>query len=175
MLLPSELASRGAQLASCSVNALIGAANMLYSNIFHFLGTVSRTTLSSIPTGMKHPDYADLINRAAQALFAGAPTALLSRCCDTAVAKATARSWRQGHRRAPVSVLKKLRQLLLMRCVECNELLRSFDLEIPRREGEPPWKRRGPGFMQVRERDGPGSTPRDGRNRLGRPKRVRAD
>jgi hypothetical protein len=29
--------------------------------------------------------------------------------------------------------------------------------------------------MQIRERDGPGSVPRDGRNRLGRPKQIRAD
>jgi hypothetical protein len=122
---------------------------------------------------MQHPDYADLINRAARALFAGAPTALLARECDVLVAKATARSWRQGHRRAPVPVLKKLHRLLHLRCVACNELLRDLGIEIARREGEPPWKRRGLGFMEIRERDGPGSTPRDGRNRLGRPKRVR--
>ena|SRR6516162_1489672 len=121
---------------------------------------------------MQHPHYADLIDRAARALFAGAPNALLARECGLLVAKATARSWRQGHRRAPVSVLKKLHLLLRLRCVECNELLRDFANEIARREGEPPSKRRGPGFMEIRERDGPGSIPRDGRNRLGRPKRV---
>jgi hypothetical protein len=122
---------------------------------------------------MQHRDDADLINRAARALFTGAPNALLARACDVFVAKATARSWRQGHRRAPVSVLKKLHLLLRLRCVECNELLRDFGIEIARREGEPPWKRRGRGFMEIRERDGPGSTPRDGRNRRGRPKRIR--
>jgi hypothetical protein len=122
---------------------------------------------------MKHPHYADLINHAAQALFAGAPTALLAREGDVLVPKATARSWRQGHRRAPVSVLKSLRRMLHVRGAECFSLCRDFDLEIARREGEPPWIRRGPGFMQVRERDGPGSTPRDGRNRLGRSKRIR--
>jgi len=121
---------------------------------------------------MQHRDDADLINRAARALFTGAPNALLARSCDVFVAKATARSWRQGHRRAPIPVLKKLLLLLRLRCVECNELLRDFGIEIARREGEPPSKRRGPGFMEIRERDGPGSIPRDGRNRLGRPKRV---
>jgi hypothetical protein len=124
---------------------------------------------------MQHPDDADLINRAARALFAGAPSALLARSCDVFVAKATARSWRQGHRRAPVPVLKKLLLLLRLRCVECNELLRDLAIEIARREGEPPWKRRGLGFMEIRERDGPGSMPRDGRHRLGRPKRIRTD
>ena len=122
---------------------------------------------------MQHRDDADLIRRATRALFTGAPNALLA--CDVFVAKATARSWRQGHRRAPVPVLKKLHRLLHLRCVACNELLRDFGIEIARREGEPPWKRRGLGFMEIRERDGPGSTPRDGRNRLGRPKRIRAD
>jgi len=119
---------------------------------------------------MHHPHYADLINRAAQALFAGAPTALLAHECGL-LPKATARSYRQGHRRAPVPVLKSLRRMLQVRAAECSSLCRDFDLEIARREGEPHWKRRGPGFMEVRERDGPGSVPRDGRNRLGRPRR----
>jgi hypothetical protein len=118
---------------------------------------------------MQHPDDADLINRAARALFTGAPSALLARSCDVRVAKATARSWRQGHRRAPVRVLRQLRLMLQARCVECNELLRDFGIEIARREGEPPHRR---GFMEIRERDGPGSIPRDGRNRLGRSKRI---
>jgi hypothetical protein len=144
---------------------------VLSNNIFPYLGTVSATTFASVDAGMQHPHYADLINRAARALFAGAPTALLARECNMLVAKATVRSWRQGHRRAPVSVLKKLRLMLQVRAAVCSSLCRDFDLEIARREGEPHWKRRGPGFMQVRERDGPGSVPRDGRNRCGRPRR----
>jgi hypothetical protein len=51
---------------------------------------------------------------------------------------------------------------------QCNELWREFGLEIARRDGEH-FRRRG--FMEIRERDGPGSVPRDGRNRLGRPRR----
>jgi hypothetical protein len=123
---------------------------------------------------MQHPHYADLINRAAQALFAGAPGALLARECGVRAAKASAHSWRRGHRRAPLSVLKTLRRRLQARGAECFSLCREFDLEIARREGEPPSKRRGPGFMEIRERDGPGSIPRDGRNRRGRPKRIKA-
>jgi hypothetical protein len=129
----------------------------------------SATTLASIHTGMQHPHYADLINRAAQALFAGAPSALLAREFDVLVAKSTASSWRRGHRRASLSALKSLRWKLQARAAECHSLCREFDLEIDRREGEPPSKRRGPGFMEIRERDGPGSVPRDGRNRVGRP------
>src|SRR5271166_3600121 len=99
--------------------------------------TDSATTFSSIETAMRHPHDADLIYRAAQALFAGAPNALLARECDKLVAKATARSWRQGHRRAPVSVLKNLRLMLQARAAECYSLCREFDIEIARREGEP--------------------------------------
>ena len=38
-------------------------------------------------------------------------------------------------------------------------------------DGEPPHRR---GFMEIRERDGPRSKPRDARNRLGRPRRATA-
>jgi hypothetical protein len=40
-------------------------------------------------------------------------------------------------RRAPLPVLRRLRLMLQWRCVECNELLRVFGIEIARREGEP--------------------------------------
>jgi hypothetical protein len=113
---------------------------------------------------------ARLLDRAARALFEGAPSALLARSCDTLVAKATARSWRQGHRRAPLPVLRQLRAKLQARAAECNSLCRDLDFEIARREGEP---LHGRGFMEIRERDGPGTVPRDGRNRLGRPRRPK--
>jgi hypothetical protein len=117
---------------------------------------------------MRHTDDAHLINRAALALFRGAPNALLARECDVLVAKSTARSWRQGHRRAPILVLKKLHRLLHLRCVECNELLRELGIEIARREGEPPRCPRG--FQVVADWDGTGIL-RDRRNRLGRPRK----
>jgi len=115
---------------------------------------------------MHHRDDARLIFRAAQALFIGAPSAKLATLAR--VRKPTARSWRQGHRRAPLVVLRLLRHLLQMRAAECYDLCRYFDLEIARREGEP---RRLTGFNEIRIRE-PGGIPRDGRNRLGRPKRV---
>src|SRR6516165_3785563 len=115
---------------------------------------------------MQRPDDAELINRAALALFRGAPSALLARECDVLVAKSTARSWRRRGR-APVSVLKRLRRLAHLRCVECNELLRDLDIEIARREGEPP--RRPRGCQIVADWEGTGVL-RDRRKRRGRPK-----
>jgi hypothetical protein len=117
-------------------------------------------------TAMHRRDDARLLDRAARVLFAGAPSALLARHCG--VPKATARSWRQGNRRAPKHVLIKLRLMLQARAAQCNALCREFGIEIARREGEPLRRR---GFMEIRERDGPGSVPRDGRNRLGRPRK----
>jgi hypothetical protein len=134
-----------------------------------FPSAVHITTFAPVETAMHHMDDARLIYRAAQALFPGAPNALLARSCDVVVAKATARSWRRGHRRAPLPVLRQLRLMLQLRCVECNVLLRDFGIEIARREGEPPRRR---GFMEIRERDGPGTVPRDARHRRGRPKRI---
>jgi hypothetical protein len=87
--------------------------------------------------------------------------------------RATAKSWATGHRRPPIYVLKLLREI--ERDGGRTGLGPELDYEIRKREGEPGWMRRGPGFMQVRERDGPGSIPRDGRNRRGRPKRIRTD
>jgi len=60
--------------------------------------------------------------------------------------------------------------MLQARAAECNALWREFGIEIARRDGERPRRR---GFMEVRQRDGPGSVPRDGRNRCGRPKLKR--
>jgi len=79
--------------------------------------------------------------------------------------KATVRSWRDGRRRPPLSFLRQLRLELQARGAACHSLCREFDIAIFRREGEPPVRR---GFMVIRERDGSGSTPRDGRNRRGR-------
>ena len=125
----------------------------------------ARTTSTARKTAMHHPFDAGLINRAARALFAGAPSSLLARSCG--VAKATARDWRKDRRRAPKPALKQLRKLAQIRAAECCEICRDLDNAIARRDVEFIPRR---GFMEVRERDGPGSVPRDARNRLGRPK-----
>jgi hypothetical protein len=72
-------------------------------------------------------------------------------------------------RGAPKPVLRQIRLMLQARAAECYALCGEFDREIARRDGEPPRRR---GFMEVRERDGPGSIPRDGRNRRGRPRKC---
>jgi hypothetical protein len=80
---------------------------------------------------MHHPYDAGLIDRAAQALFAGAaPTALLARFCGALVVKATARDWRRDRRRAPKSVLRRLRELAQRRAAECCELCRDLDKQL---------------------------------------------
>lgn len=126
-------------------------------------------THATLKTAMRRHDDAHLLDRAARALFAGAPSALFASSWGWRVAKSTVRSWRQGHRRPPLVVLKHLRQLVQERAAECNELWRDLGFEIDRRQYGPPPPRRG--FMEIWERDGPGSVPRDGRNRLGRPRR----
>lgn len=80
----------------------------------------------------------------------------------------TAKSWATGHRRPPIYILSKLHIVLRDRGWIAEE--RELEYEIRKREIEP--RHRG-GFNTIRERDGPGSVPRDGRNRRGRPKKIR--
>ena len=77
-----------------------------------------------------------IVARAAELLFTSAPSSLLSRAAGAA--KATARSWRRGHRRAPLLVLRLLRAELQRRGAECFSALRELDNLIAKREGEPP-------------------------------------
>jgi hypothetical protein len=85
---------------------------------------------------MRHSAALDagLLDRVARALFPGAPSSLLARCCG--VAKATARDWRRDRRRAPKPALKQLRELAQIRAAECGVLCRDLDNAIARREGE---------------------------------------
>ena len=81
--------------------------------------------------------------------------------------RSTARSWARGHRRPPIAVLKMLRDALKERQATFLALMPELDRLIMKRECEP---KRRTGFNEIRPRDGPGSIPRDGRNRRGRPK-----
>jgi hypothetical protein len=54
-----------------------------------------------------------------------------------------------------------LRELAQIRAAECCEICRDLDNAIARRDVEFIPRR---GFMEIRERHGPGSVPRDGRN-----------
>jgi hypothetical protein len=80
----------------------------------------------------------------------------------------TAKAWATGHRRPPIDVLIMLREVVRDRP---TGLEGELDYEIRKREYEPKHRT---GFNTIRERDGPGSVPRDGRNRRGRPQRAKA-
>ena len=102
-----------------------------------------------------------LLDRAAGLLWPDAPSARLAGI--TRRPKSTARSWRSGSPQSASRVLTLVRTELQSRGSEIFSLIREFDIEIARREGEPPRQR--PRVHGNSERDGPGSVPRDGRNR----------
>jgi len=112
---------------------------------------------------MPHTDDARLLDRAARLLFAGMPTALLAGMARAP--KATAKSWRQGRRRAPIRVVRQLLPLLQAHAAECNSLHRDIENWIFVREVEP--RHRG-GFCAIDPLTG-----LDKRNRRGRPSRTR--
>jgi hypothetical protein len=85
--------------------------------------------------------------------------------------------WAYGNRKPPIQVFKKLRGLLQdalpthenQRVVIDQTTLVDQYIWLHERKAARPLT----GFNEIRVRDGPGSTPRDGRNRLGRPRSVR--
>jgi hypothetical protein len=97
--------------------------------------------------------------------------------------RASAKAWASGHRRPSIAVLKSVLGAIRRRQAECagiaplevRQILSglAYELEdvIRKRSYE---VRRRTGFNEIKERDGPGSVPRDGRNRLRRPKRITA-
>jgi hypothetical protein len=101
-----------------------------------------------LETGTHHPYDVDLIDRAARALFPGAPNSLLARSCRVLVAKGDSEGLAQ------------------IRAAESCEICRDLDNAIARRDVEFMPRR---GFMEIRVRE-PGGVPREGRNRRGRPK-----
>jgi hypothetical protein len=92
----------------------------------------------------------------------------------------TAKSWATGHRRPSVGILKAALEAIRERQTGRADVAKleerqtisglAYELEdmIRKRSYE---TRHLTGFNAVRERDGPGSVPRDARNRLGRPRR----
>jgi hypothetical protein len=118
-------------------------------------------------TEMHPPMAATLIRAAAKVISPNQPIKLLMNIRGSP--RSTAKSWHTGRRRPPIWCLEQLRDMMWVRGV--TELVQQFDYVIRQRTGEPP---RRTGFNEVRERDGPGSIPRDGRNRLGRPRRIRS-
>jgi hypothetical protein len=110
-----------------------------------------------------------VIRRAAHALNPDRPIMMLAHLARCP--RSTARSWATGRRRPSIAVLKVLRDALKDRQSSLFALMPELDHVIMKREYEP---KNRTGFNEIRVRDGPGTAPRDGRNRLGRPKRTRA-
>jgi hypothetical protein len=82
--------------------------------------------------------------------------------------------WAYGNRKPPIHVFKKLRGLLQAALpahenqrviIELSDSLNQYIWLHERKAARPLT-----GFNEIRPRDGPGSIPRDGRNRLGRPR-----
>ena len=107
-----------------------------------------------------------LLYFASRLLFAGKPNAMLANALGQK--RSTVRSWIRGDRRPPIWVLELVRRLLNDYTTRANDLAYPFDCEIRLWKAEP---KRRVGFLEIRERDGPGSTPRDARWRYGRPRK----
>jgi hypothetical protein len=128
----------------------------------------SHPSWNASPTAGRHPPMAwTLIRDIARMLSPDRPIVLLARLAGCP--RPTAKSWATGHRRPPIFLLRLLRDMAEAQARNAGSL-GELDYEIRQREYEPKHRT---GFNIVRERDGPGSVPRDGRNRLGRPKKIR--
>jgi hypothetical protein len=109
-----------------------------------------------------------VIRRAAFSLSPDRPIRMLALLSHAP--RSTARSWATGRRRPRVVILQMLRDKLKARHAALLALIFELEYLIAVRESEP---RRRTGFNEIKERDGPGSIARDGRNRLGRPRAAR--
>jgi hypothetical protein len=118
-----------------------------------------------------------VIRRAAFSINPDRPIAILAgltrgrRSTGKRGRRSTAKSWATGHRRPSVVILKILRDLLKDRQAALLALIPELEYAIMQREREPKHRT---GFNEIKERDGPGTMPRDGRNRRGRPRRTAA-
>ena len=99
-------------------------------------------------------------------LWPGRPAAGLARTLGRS--KATCRSWLEGLRGTPPEVMDALAAVLRGHAAQSLALAESLNREADRAKAKP-WKARG--WQVVKERDGPGSWPRDARNRMGRPRK----
>jgi hypothetical protein len=103
-----------------------------------------------------------LLDRAALLLWPDTPNARLAGI--TGRPRSTVRNWRNARRRAPAHVLSLIRTELQTRGSEIFSLLRELDIELARREGEPPRRR---GFFVVDPLTG-----QNRQNRIGRPRKL---
>ena len=112
---------------------------------------------------------ATLLGRAARLLSPDCPNRALARLVGRK--RSTVRSWLSEHRRIPLHYYDVLQKELVQRINLQHAVIEELKQAVWLRERQGPKPLRG--FFVVRERDGPGSLPRDARNRLGRPRRVR--
>ena len=111
----------------------------------------------------KCPHDATWLDRAARTLWPerhAAGLAALAGC-----PKSTARAWLSGRNRPPISVLRAVIHALHLRAEVCLSIKPFMESEVTAREREP---RRLAGWAEIKEWDGPGTIPRDGRWRGGR-------
>jgi hypothetical protein len=150
-------------------------------------------TYNPVKTGFQplRPDHErPLIFRIARLLHPDGPVAWLVTIADHCrggrqFAYSTVKTWVYGHkhwafgsRKPPIHLFKKLKGLLQEASpthknqsviIELSDLVAQYIWQCERKAARPLT-----GFNEIRPRDGPGSTPRDGRNRLGRPRGVKA-
>lgn len=112
----------------------------------------------------------ELLFRVARALSPDAPNAALAR--PLGYSKAAARAYTAGRRKPPLAAFGKWREELAERIRTCHALNEELKQAAWVRSQEPAQPLRG--FFEIKERDGPGTPPRDARNRAGRPKRSLA-
>ena len=108
-----------------------------------------------------------IIRQVARALSPDRPVMFLAGLAKCP--RSTAKSWCTGHRRPPIWLLDAIRSIADGQ--DLTGLAQALNHLIRQRKDEP---KQRTGFHLIRERDGPGSTPRDGRNRRGRPKRIKS-
>jgi hypothetical protein len=84
------------------------------------------------------------------------------------IAWATVQGWRAGRSRISADDAERFAHFIRARSEHGLSIAGELEEYVAKRRAEP---RRPRGFQVVRKRDGPGSIPRDGRNRRGRPKK----
>jgi len=141
-----------------SLNLLCGSL-LVIAGRRHLKG---RTNVQDAPTTRRPRHDAAELRAAAETLWP-------ERCAAGMAAhlgrpKATTRCWLAGRRRPPIGVLSAVCAELQRRAEVAMSVRAFLREEALRREREP---RRLSGWADIRERDGPGSAPRDGRWRGG--------
>ena len=111
---------------------------------------------------------ATLLRRAARLLSPDSPNRALARLVGRR--RSTVRSWLYGHRQMPLKHFPELEAELAGRIPEYYAIIQELKQAawLRQRQRTTPVRR---GFLEVKERDGPGTPLRDARWRGGRPRK----